>query len=102
METRASERERRKVEEERKEGSGVTSTLDWNLKVAGSIPGFGTVEEERKEGSGVISALDWNLKVAGSIPGPTHREIIHPKTTIGQWNSAIFKTQEDTKYYHTE
>ena len=70
------------MEEEHKEGSGVTSALDWNLKVAGSIPGFGTVEEERKEGSGVTSALDWNLKVAGSIPGSSHREIIHPKTTF--------------------
>ena len=39
------------------------------------------VEDERKEGSGVISALDWNLKVPGSIPSPTHRGIIHPKTT---------------------
>ena len=40
-----------------------------------------TVEEERKEGSGVASTLDWNLKIPGSILGSTLREIIHPKTT---------------------
>ena len=43
-------------------------------------------EEERKEGSGVASTLDWNLKIPGSIPGSTLREIIHPKTTKTQVN----------------
>ena len=39
------------------------------------------VEGERKEGNGVTSNLNLNLKVAGSMPGSTLREIIHPKTT---------------------
>ena len=42
------------------------------------------MEEERKEGSGVASTLDWNLKIPGSIPGSTLREIIHPKTTLSK------------------
>ena len=42
------------------------------------------VEEEHKKGSGVTSTLDWNLKIPGSIPGSTLREIIHPKTTSSQ------------------
>ena len=60
---REREKERRKVEEERKEGCP----------------------------SGVISALDWNLKVAGSIPSPTHRGIIHHKNYKMLALKVIFK-----------
>ena len=56
------------------------------------------VEEERKEGSGVTSTLDWNLKVAGSIPGSTHREIIHPKTTIKKISKQNWKEMDSWVY----
>ena len=58
------EREREKEsEEEKKESGGGTQRGKWCSKKP-------------------ASTLDWNLKVPGSIPGLTLREIIHPKTTI--------------------
>ena len=58
-----SEREREKEsEEEKEESGGGTQRGKWCSKKP-------------------ASTLDWNLKVPGSIPGSTLREIIHPKTT---------------------
>ena len=57
------EREREKEsEEEKEESGGGTQRGKWCSKKP-------------------ASTLDWNLKVPGSIPGSTLREIIHPKST---------------------
>ena len=56
-------REREKESEEKKEESG------------------GGTQREKWCSKKPASTLDWNLKVPGSIPGSTLREIIHPKTT---------------------
>ena len=64
-ERRSTERERereKESEEEKEESGGGTQRGKWCSKKP-------------------ASTLDWNLKVPGSIPGSTLREIIHPKTT---------------------
>ena len=60
---RESEREK-ESEEEKEESGGGTQRGKWCSKKP-------------------ASTLDWNLKVPGSIPGSTLREIIYPKTTKG-------------------
>ena len=56
---------KKESEEEKEESGGGTQRGKWCSKKP-------------------ASTLDWNLKVPGSIPGSTLREIIHPKTTVSK------------------
>ena len=80
--SREREREREKEsEEEKEESGGGTQRGKWCSKKP-------------------ASTLDWNLKVPGLIPGSTLREIIHPKTTdiFGYtWSSTPNWKQQSTR-----